>query len=88
MKEATSRFDVLVTLDQDLRFQNPTGKYPLGIVVLITQFNHVAAYRPQFAEIRDLANLQPLPPQKIRGHLRRLFMFPVHRVVHLLHLVG
>jgi len=27
----------------------------LGIVVLITQFNHVAAYRPQFAEIRDLA---------------------------------
>jgi hypothetical protein len=54
MKAAASRFDVLVTLDQNLRFQNPTGKHPLGIVVLITQFNHVAAYRPQFAEIRDL----------------------------------
>ena len=54
MKEAASRFDVLVTLDKNLRFQNRTGKYPLGVVVLITQFNHVAAYRPQFAEIRDL----------------------------------
>jgi len=42
-------------LDQNLRFQSQTGKHPLGIVVLITQFNHVAAYRPQFAEIRDLA---------------------------------
>jgi hypothetical protein len=55
MKEAASRFDILVTLDQNLRFQSQTGKHPLGIVVLITQFNHVAAYRPQFAEIRDLA---------------------------------
>jgi hypothetical protein len=54
MAEATSRFDVFVTLDQNLRFQNPTGKYTLGIVVLITRFNHIAAYRPQFGEIRDL----------------------------------
>src|ERR1039458_4958958 len=54
IQEAASSFDVLVTLDKNLRFQNRTGRYPLGIVVLITQFNHVAAYRPQFAEIRDL----------------------------------
>ncbi|MGA2772173.1 MAG: hypothetical protein ABSG26_15265 [Bryobacteraceae bacterium] len=54
MKAAAYRFDVLVTLDQSLRFQNPTGKHPFGIVVLLTQFNHAAAYRPQFAEIRDL----------------------------------
>src|ERR1035438_10840283 len=45
MREAAPRFDVLVTLDQNLQFQNQTGKYPMGIVVLITQFNHVAAYR-------------------------------------------
>jgi hypothetical protein len=44
MKEAASPFDVFVTLDQNLRFQNQIGKHPLGIVVLITQFNHVAAY--------------------------------------------
>ena len=28
MKAAASRFDVLVTLDQNLRFQNETGKRP------------------------------------------------------------
>lgn len=55
IKEAASRFDLLVTLDQNLRFQNQTERQPLGIVVLITRFNHVTAYRPQFAEIRDLA---------------------------------
>lgn len=55
MKAAALRFDVLVTLDQNLQFQNQTGNRPLGVVVLITQFNHLAAYRPQFAEIRDLA---------------------------------
>jgi len=54
MKAAASRFDVLVTLDQNFQSQNQVGKHPLGIVVLITQFNHVPAYRPQFAEIRDL----------------------------------
>ncbi len=53
MKEAAPDFDVFVTLDQNLQFQNPTGKQRLGIVVLVTQFNHIAAYRPQFAEIRD-----------------------------------
>jgi predicted nuclease of predicted toxin-antitoxin system len=54
MKAAASRFDVLLTLDQNLQFQNQARKHPLGIVVLITRFNHVAAYRPQFTEIRDL----------------------------------
>jgi len=55
MTEAAPHFDVFVTLDQNLRFQNPVGENPLGIVVLVTRFNHLAAYRPQFAEIRDVA---------------------------------
>lgn len=55
MKEAADHFDILITLDQNLQFQNQTGNYSLGIIVLITQFNLVAAYRPQFAEVRDLA---------------------------------
>ena len=53
MKAAAPHFDVFVTLDQNLQFQNSTGLCPLGIVVLVTRFNHLAAYRPQFAEIRD-----------------------------------
>ena len=55
MNEAAPHFDVFVTLDRNLQFQNPTGRYALGIVVLITRFNGLAAYRPQFGEIRDLA---------------------------------
>lgn len=54
MREAAPQFDTFVTLDQNLQFQNQTGNSPLGIVVLITRLNHIAAYRPQFAEIRDL----------------------------------
>jgi hypothetical protein len=33
MKEAAPHFDVFVTLDQNLQFQNPTGSVALGIVV-------------------------------------------------------
>jgi hypothetical protein len=55
MSEAAPHFDVFVTLDRNLQFQNPTGRYALGIVVLITRFNDLAAYRAQFSEIRDLA---------------------------------
>lgn len=54
IETAASDFDVFVTLDRNLQFQNRTGGYPLGIVVLISRFNHIAAYRPQFAEIRDI----------------------------------
>jgi hypothetical protein len=54
MKEAGPDFDVLVALDQNLPFQNQTGKCLLGIVILITESNDLAAYRPRFAEIRDL----------------------------------
>jgi predicted nuclease of predicted toxin-antitoxin system len=62
MEAAAPHFDVFITLDQDLQFQNTTGSYPLGIVVLISRFNHIAAYRPQFAEIRDVT-LQAKPGQ-------------------------
>jgi hypothetical protein len=55
MREAASQFDLFLTLDQNVGFQNPVGKQPLGILIVITRFNHIAAYRAQFAEIRDVA---------------------------------
>jgi predicted nuclease of predicted toxin-antitoxin system len=55
LEEAAVHFDLLITLDQNLRVQNQAGKYPLGIVVLVTRLNDLATYRPRFAEIRDLA---------------------------------
>lgn len=55
IERAAPQFDVLVTLDQNLRFQNPTAGYGLGILILVTRFNHLTTYRPQFGEIRDAA---------------------------------
>lgn len=55
LKEASGHFDLLITLDQDLIFQNPAGKRGLGAIVLVTRLNSVATYRPHFAKIRDLA---------------------------------
>jgi hypothetical protein len=55
MDAAAPAFDLFVTLAQNLQFQNRTGVFALGIVVLISRFNDLAAYRPQFAEIRDVA---------------------------------
>ena len=54
MTEATGKFDMFVTLDRNLQFQNATGRLPLGVVVVITHLNHIEAYRPYFSEIRDL----------------------------------
>ena len=55
MEAASVDLDVLVTLDRNIGFQQAAGSYALGVVILISRFNHLAAYRPQFAEIRDLA---------------------------------
>ena len=55
LREAAGHFDVFVTLDQNLEFQNPAGTFPLGILVLKTLFNDLATYRPRFAAIRDAA---------------------------------
>jgi hypothetical protein len=54
-------------------FRTQRGLCPLGSVVLVTRFNHLAAYRPQFAEIRDAA-MRTRPGQVNVVHIRwRLF---------------
>jgi predicted nuclease of predicted toxin-antitoxin system len=55
LREAIGQFDVFVTLDRNLSFQNPVEELPIGILVLKTPFNDLATYRPQFAAIRDAA---------------------------------
>ena len=68
-KQASLHFDVFVTLDRNLQFQNPTGKYLFGIVVLVTRLNHLVAYRPQFPQIRDAVR-QVKPGQTIVVEIR------------------
>lgn len=52
---AAENFDVFVTLDQNLQFQNPAGNLTLGVLVLKTRLNDIATYRPHFGAIRDAA---------------------------------
>ncbi len=55
LRQASPDFDVFVTLDQNLQYQNPVAKYPIGILVLVTRSNHIDAYRRHFEEIRRAA---------------------------------
>ncbi len=55
LREAAGKFDLFVTLDQNLEFQNPAASLALGILVLKTRFNDLATNRPQFGAIRDAA---------------------------------
>lgn len=48
MEAAAPYFDVFVTLNRNLQFQNPTGRYRLGIVVLVSRFSDLAAYPSEF----------------------------------------
>jgi len=53
LEEAAPFFDVFVTLDRALQYQNPIGKYSIGVLVLVTELNNLDTYRPHFASIRD-----------------------------------
>ena len=55
LREAGSQFDVFVTLDRNLQFQNSSGIAAIGVLVLVTRLNDLATYRPKFTEIRDAA---------------------------------
>jgi predicted nuclease of predicted toxin-antitoxin system len=52
LKQATG-FDVFITIDQSVHHQNPTHRFPIGILILLTRANQLAAYRPHFTRIRD-----------------------------------
>lgn len=58
-------FDIFVTLDQNMGFQNRVGAMGLALVVLVTRFNDLDTFRPEFARIRD-AVLQVKPGEIVR----------------------
>lgn len=52
MKEAASRLDIR-NLDQDIAFQDQTGKHPLGVIVPITQLPRGCFIGPWSAKPED-----------------------------------
>jgi hypothetical protein len=53
--EQAAGFDLFITLDQNLTYQNYIGKHQFAILVLVTRLNDLPTYRPHFARIRDLS---------------------------------
>lgn len=52
---ADSEFDVFVTLDQNLKYQQNVLKLRLGFLVIKVPDNKIAYYRPIFSEMCDAA---------------------------------
>ena len=60
LRVAAERFDVLLTADQNLEFQQNATKLPLAVVVLVAESNRLEALEPLVPELlKVLANLQP-----------------------------
>lgn len=57
---STDQFDVFLTADQNLRFQQNLGKLPVAVVVLVAKSNRMHDLRPLIPELlRTLASLPP-----------------------------
>jgi hypothetical protein len=48
---AAQHFDVFVTVDRNLSFQQPLRSYPMAVVVLCAQSNRLAVLRPLVPEL-------------------------------------
>jgi len=60
LRRATGAFDVFVTADQNLQYQQNLKKLPLPVIVLIAKTNRIEALRPLIPElVLALRDLQP-----------------------------
>lgn len=65
---ATGRFDVLITVDQKLRFQQNLSEMKLGVIVLRAPNNRLDTLRPLVPKILKAIDVaRPGEPQVIRA---------------------
>lgn len=58
--QAANRFDVFVTADQNLQFQQNLSKLPIAVLVLVAVSNRIELLRPLIPGLRSALNtLQP-----------------------------
>lgn len=50
--EAQREFDVLLTVDRGMRYEQPTHDFDIGLVVVRVKGNHVRFFEPLLEEIR------------------------------------
>jgi predicted nuclease of predicted toxin-antitoxin system len=61
---AATKFDVFITADRNLEFQQNLAKLPLAVVVLVARKNRVQDLEPLLAELA--ATLKELPACSLR----------------------
>lgn len=54
LRKAASEFDVLLTVDSNMEFQQNTAELPLAIIVLVAYKNDVDLLRPLMPHVREL----------------------------------
>jgi hypothetical protein len=60
LRRAGERFDVLVTGDQNLEYQQDVAHLPVPVVVLVAESNRIEALRPLVPELREvLSRIRP-----------------------------
>jgi hypothetical protein len=63
VRRAAERFDVFVTADQNLQYQQNLAKLPISVVVLVASSNRMNALRPLIVGL--LGALKTLPPRTL-----------------------
>jgi predicted nuclease of predicted toxin-antitoxin system len=60
LARAASRFEVLLTADQNIRYQQNLDKLPVAVVVLVAKRNRIAEFRALVPKLLGiLSSLQP-----------------------------
>lgn len=65
LKQAAARFEVFVTVDQNVQFQQNLADLPLPVVVLVAADNRFATLAPYASKLLELFS-QPLARELIR----------------------
>ena len=63
LRLASADFDVLITADQNLEFQQNLESLPLAVVVLVADSNRLESLEPLVSQILDV--LKVLEPKKL-----------------------
>ena len=60
LTHAASRFEVLITADQNIRYQQNLNKLQAAVVVMVAKSNRIEQLRTLLPELRDvLSSVQP-----------------------------
>ena len=54
LRRAAAEFDVFITVDSNIEFQQNTAVIPIAVVVLAAHSNDVAVLRPLMPQVRTL----------------------------------